>query len=299
MMLVEYPFVTPDYFSLKKSPVFCANCGGIGHVYKTCNHPITSYGIICFRLCYDKETNTISPKYLMVQRKDSLSFVEFLRGKYDVNNTKYLLKLFSNMTENERDKLRSMEFDDLWKELWCKSSTFERNKNFNKEYQDSKERFTLLKSGVFINGQDNVRFFFNIDYILDNSVSDYDETEWGFPKGRRNINEDDVNCALREFREETNISIKNIKMCNYMKPLEEVFSGTNNVRYKHVYYIAKLNSNFGDTNEYTPCVSSNNIEIKDIRWFDYNEAQSKIRNVNIERKELFKRLNQIVVKTIR
>jgi 8-oxo-dGTP pyrophosphatase MutT (NUDIX family) len=122
---------------------------------------------------------------------------------------------------------------------------------------------------------------------------------WGFPKGRRNINEDDVNCALREFREETNISIKNIKMCNDMKPLEEVFSGTNNVRYKHVYYIAKLNSNFGDTNEYTPCVSSNNIEIKDIRWFDYNEAQSKIRNVNIERKELFKRLNQIVVKTIR
>ena len=58
--------VHPDY---RKKLVFCANCGGLGHIYKTCNHPIISYGIICYKPFYDKITNSVYPKYLMVQRK--------------------------------------------------------------------------------------------------------------------------------------------------------------------------------------------------------------------------------------
>ena len=297
-MLIEYPFVTLDNFSLKKNPVFCANCGGFGHVYKTCNHPITSYGIICYKLCYDKTTNAISPKYLMVQRKDSLSFVEFLRGKYDVNNTKYIMKLFSNMTKSERQRLDDFDFDELWKEMWCKNPVYDRSKNFNKEYQESKIRFSMLKNGVYINSVDNGKFFFDIKYIINNTKSDFDETEWGFPKGRRNINEDDISCALREFREETNLNLKNIRLCEDVKPLEEVFSGTNKVRYRHVYYIAKYNNSFPSGNDEL-YVNTNNIEIKDIKWYNYNDAQSKIRDSNIERKELLKRLNQMVMRTIR
>ena len=63
-----------------KKHIFCANCGCIGHVYKSCNHPVISYGIICYTLFYDMEANIVYPKYLMVQRKDSLSYVEFIRG---------------------------------------------------------------------------------------------------------------------------------------------------------------------------------------------------------------------------
>jgi 8-oxo-dGTP pyrophosphatase MutT (NUDIX family) len=40
------------------------------------------------------------------------------------------------------------------------------------------------------------------------------EPEWGFPKGRRNYNEKDIDCALREFSEETGYSkysLKNIE----------------------------------------------------------------------------------------
>jgi hypothetical protein len=70
----------------KKNTILCANCGGVGHIYKSCNHPVISYGVICYQMFYDLDTNSIYPKYLMVQRKDSLNYVEFIRGKYDVQN---------------------------------------------------------------------------------------------------------------------------------------------------------------------------------------------------------------------
>lgn len=296
MMLVQQPMDTLP--TMKRQPVFCANCGGFGHIYKTCNHPITSYGIICYRLYYNKTNNTISPRYLLVQRKDSLSFVEFMRGKYDLNNRKYLMQLFSNMTDDERQKIYRVDFDTLWKEMWCKTSVYESNRNFSKEYNESREKFNLLKKGIYIKSASSSDVdFFNLEYVLDNTTSEYNETEWGFPKGRRNINEDDVHCALREFREETGIHTRNIRICENIKPLEEIFSGTNKVRYRHIYYVAKYMAPYFVEDSETPC-PTNNVEIKNIEWFDYNDAQTKIRKINVERRELFKRLNAMVMRTI-
>ena len=36
--------------------------------------------------------------------------------------------------------------------------------------------------------------------------------EWGFPKGRRNYQENDIDCATREWEEETGYSRNQIKM---------------------------------------------------------------------------------------
>jgi NADH pyrophosphatase NudC (nudix superfamily) len=72
-----------------------------------------------------------------------------------------------------------------------------------------------------------------------------------------------------------------------------VFSGSNKVRYKHVYYIARLVT---DVEPFT--INPNNKqqckEIRNIQWFSYEDAQSKIRVYNIERKELLKRLHQVI-----
>lgn len=284
------------FYHQERNSVNCANCGGQGHIYKTCNHPITSYGVICYKLCYNPEDNTIYPKYLFVQRRDSLSFIEFMRGKYDVNNIKYILKLFSFMTEEERHKIHSMTYDELLKDMWKKSGSI------NRDYNDAKVKYGILKNGVYIKNQKNDIIFFNMEYILSHSKSEYNETEWGFPKGRRNINEDDINCALREFKEETGINLKHVRISHTVKPFEEVFLGTNKVRYKHVYYVGKYQSSLFDNDKVyqdEPIVTSSNcMEIRDIKWLTYNEAQSKIRDINIERKELFKRLNHIVLKTI-
>lgn len=45
--------------------------------------------------------NGTYPMYLMVQRKDSVAYVEFIRGKYDLSNKTYIEKMFRNMTLEE------------------------------------------------------------------------------------------------------------------------------------------------------------------------------------------------------
>lgn len=295
--------VHPDY---RKKLVFCANCGGLGHIYKTCNHPIISYGIICYKPFYDKSTNSVYPKYLMVQRKDSLCYVEFIRGKYDLKNKDYILKLFSHMTNDERVNIYTApDFEYLWNSMWCRgqnSANEQNTKNFNKECKEATEKFNILSKGYNIITSAGATISFNLKYIIDNTSSLYNETEWGFPKGRRNINEDDVSCAIREFREETGITVRNIRISRDIKPLEEVFTGSNKIRYKHVYYVARYQSQKHDSNtqpqnHYDPSNMYQSKEVKDVQWFSYQEAQQRIRGLNVERKELFKRLNHIVIKS--
>lgn len=279
----------------RQKNVLCANCGFMGHIYKNCNHPIISYGIICYRLVYNSNLNGISPEYLMVQRKDSLSYVEFIRGKYNIKAKSYIMDMFSLMTEEERQGIKINTFDNLWQTLWCKNLSDD-SKSFSKEYKEAYDKFNMLKNGYYIkNG--NEMTFFSIDYITDNTKSKFDETEWGFPKGRRNINECDIHCAIREFKEETGISSKSIYVSHYIKPLEEVFSGSNNVRYKHVYYVAKMIDN--SKVSLNPLNKQQIKEIRNIQWFNYTDAQNKIRDTNIERKELFRRLNQTIIKNIK
>lgn len=245
----------------------------------------------------------------MVQRKDSLCFVEFIRGKYEPQNKNYIMKMFNNMTEQERERIRTTDFQTLWNSMWCRSEDSDeaQSKSLTKEFRESSEKFDMIKKGYYIKAADSDELtYFDIIYILENTTAKYDDTEWGFPKGRRNISENDLACALREFTEETGISYKNIKVCYDIKPIEEVFSGSNKIRYKHVYYVAKQLSASADgngnklnsTSLYNPANKMQSKEVKDVRWFTYKEAQDLIREHNVERKELFKRLNAMIMRSI-
>jgi len=269
--------------------VQCANCGGNGHVYKNCNHPVTSYGVICFQLMYDHQMN-VYPRYLMVQRKDSLSFVEFIRGKYTIDQKAYLMRLISNMTPKERDGLRNKTFEELWRALWVTEDT----RAFIREFHEAKMRFEMLKRGCIMKNDNNEIFYFDINFILDNTTCLLAEPEWGFPKGRRNINEHDLVTALRECKEESGVEPHQIHVVNNLKPFEEVFSGTNKVRYRHVYYLGYcLNGKKGIFN---PNNKLQSREVKDVQWFCYDNAQRMIRDHNIERKELLKRVHMLIMK---
>ena len=86
----------------------CNNCGISGHAFHNCKHPITSIGIIIFRM-YD---NNI--QYLMIKRKHSLGFVEFMRGKYDLDNITYLENILNLISTEEKELLLKNDFDILW-----------------------------------------------------------------------------------------------------------------------------------------------------------------------------------------
>ena len=70
---------------MNKHLKFCINCGKNGHSFHNCSKPIMSNGIIAFTK-KDKDY-----KYLLICRKDTLGYVEFLRGKYkSVYNYDYI-----------------------------------------------------------------------------------------------------------------------------------------------------------------------------------------------------------------
>ena len=85
---------------------FCNNCGKHGHLFHQCKNPITSIGIIVFN-------NSDELKYLMIRRKDSLGYVDFMRGKYPLFNKRYLLNIINEMTINEKNNLLEEKYEKL------------------------------------------------------------------------------------------------------------------------------------------------------------------------------------------
>ena len=194
----------------------------------------------------------------MIRRKDSMSFAEFMRGKYDPDDEPYVGTLIKNMTLKEQAAIASEPFETLWKQLWGDDRT-------SADYVPSRDKFNQL---------DRVR-------LMRENLSEYIEPEWGFPKGRRMRGETDMACAVREFGEETNIPreaytvLKNIMF-------EETFMGLNNVRYRHVYFVALLTqADLVNLNQrFTPMQRR---EISGVAWKTFAEAEALVRPHHIER----------------
>ena len=84
----------------------CSNCGAQGHQYRNCIKPIFSYGIL-----YYKTESEFS--ILMVQRKQTISFVDFVRGKYNLKNINNINRMFSTMTKEEKDTIEYLYNNNL------------------------------------------------------------------------------------------------------------------------------------------------------------------------------------------
>lgn len=313
-----------------ESNIYCLNCGKKGHIIKKCLQPIISLGIICIRLKIPLNMNDIinySKKiqhnylfsldeinklkkikiimtnlniteldsmieYLFIRRKNSLNYIEFMRGKYDLDNTTYLENILNLISEEEKEMLLTQDFHDLWNKLWEYNK-----KNNNIEYKNSEAKFNFLKKGYYTK-KNEINIFINLENIIQNSrkVYKYQEPEWGFPKGRRNLKEKNVDCAKREFEEETNFLSNDYHILN-MNPLEEIYLSTNYSKYKHIYYIAQIN-NVNKKIGLDPENINQKIEIGDINWYSFEEGTSKIRNYNIEKKNIFYTLHNTIRLTV-
>ena len=223
--------------------IYCRNCGKKGHKYKDCFYPRLSYGIIIFN---DKE------QIIMIERKDSISYIEFIRGKYDLDNPEYIQLLINRMNISEKSKLNKYSFKELWSDI-CFS-------NNNKDYDDCLEKYNNV----------------NLKLYLENTTTNYKYNEWEIPKGRRNLNESNKSCAIREFEEETNIKIDEYDIYDNILPLEEEYIGSNGAKYKNVYYIGKIKNN---NKELTINYENDNqiSEIRSIEWLNKNECIKRIR----------------------
>ena len=158
-------------------PSHCNNCGINGHTFSNCKFPITSVGLIAFRsnsacsrlggppdpLHSEPLNKSLLPsascgggltgappvncvEYLLICRKDTIGFIEFMRGKYAINNQAYIQNLISEMTLTEKQRLLDHDCPSLWYNLWgdCVSS------QFRSEEKNARDKFEALKEGVTV-----------------------------------------------------------------------------------------------------------------------------------------------------
>lgn len=235
-------------------------------MFRTCKDPIISCGIILLRGIYEPLKLPADPKTvsaLMVRRKDSMSYVEFIRGKYEVSELSYVQKLVSNMTIPEQTAISKEQFETLWTKLWGAGRD-----TFGAEFDIALDKYNRL---------DRVK-------LVKEAPSAYPDPEWGFPKGRRARGEQDMDCAIREFFEETNIPREAYGICEDLTFIE-VFKGTNDVFYKHVYFVGLLH-NSRLINLKQKLTQTQRREISAVAWKTMDECKTVTRPHYVERKSL-------------
>jgi len=258
----------------KNNYQFCNNCGRNGHLFHACKKPITSAGIVCF----NNKNQKI--KYLMICRRNTLGYVDFLRGKYPIYNQYYIQNLIDEMTIEEKNNLLTKNFNELWIDLWGNFKGLQ----YTNEEKNSKIKFQTIKEGIDFNGE-----IYNLNDFIQNSKTNWTCPEWGFPKGRRNYQENDIKCANREFIEETGFREQDYDILKNVLPYEEIFMGSNFKSYKHKYYIAFM-INFNNLQSYQ------RSEVSKMKWVDLEECLKIIRPYNIEKKEIIKKIDKVLHK---
>lgn len=282
----------------------CTNCGNFGHNYKQCLDPITSYGMIIFRVnggwnqadqfltnsssITGLEQSYSNIEYLLIQRKDSLGFVEIMRGKYKLQDIDYIKHQLAGTTAEERVKLLTVPFDDLWIGLWGRS-TAEQGQAYKNEKENSRSKLMSLRDGYY----DEVsKQTITLAGLLEKIPLQWATPEWGFPKGRRDFRENEYRCALREVKEETSLTENDILPIKNLLPIQESFFGSNNIHYSHKYYLS-----------YMPVVKSISLdtknehmmrEIGNIGWFRLEEALRMIRPDNVEKREILLKASSLL-----
>lgn len=246
----------------------CSNCGSFGHFFRNCSEPITSLGILAFR----RSSTTI--QWLLVRRRDSLGFIEIMRGKYDIKDISGIQSLIDQTTVSERERFKTLSFHELWSELWNGQAS----KRYLAEYEQAKRKFEQLVP--------------MLPQLYESSETSWTEPEWGFPKGRRSSSETELACAFRETLEEAGILRKHLTLVSGDALVEE-FRGSNGILYRHRYWLAETPQTLDVGMD--PANKDQRREIGAVEWFSLQDAIDKIRPYNVEKKDILIRAHAIIL----
>ena len=343
-----------EYETNFRRKILCANCGRSGHEFKSCNEPITSYGIInidiindtneililkdkfstkkrtyykiisskypdieCYisdniKLCEEQEDiykldNETIPyqdeeqiqrfcyykdkiKFMMVSRRFSLGFIEFIRGKYDVSNAKTIINLFEQMYEEEIRYIQKNQYDNILYYFLNRNNEEKEvvlnriyEGKYSNEYCEAKIKFNMLQNPA---EDENNDIPLDLDFYTKHIKPRWKKPEWGFPKGRRDKRaEENMSCACREFEEETGYRKNDYVVLNKIEPIEEKLIGTNGISYKHIYYLSMNN-----LDKDTKLSDYDTYEIGEIKWFTYDDAMNHIRPYHTDKKKILTRI---------
>lgn len=196
-----------------------------------------SVGIVLF----DKSGKNV----LLVQKRHSYAYTDFVTGKYNKNNRRNLLAKFNNMTIHEKLLLRSLEFDMMWYHLCL-------NHDKTPSYYKHLAKFT----SSFLSK--NIKFFKSIINGSNRSI----ELMWEPPKGRISNKESNLSCAIRELKEETGITTDSYRIIKGEKIKKAIVR--DGVKYIIYYYVARCKEDVRPT--YNVNNTTQIIEISNAKW---------------------------------
>jgi 8-oxo-dGTP pyrophosphatase MutT (NUDIX family) len=261
----------------------CTNCGQRGHFHKECEEPKISIGIICFRYDFFKT----SLEFLLVHKKYTFAYTDFIRGNYEYSNINELIELIKGISPTERERIMTIKkFQILWDDIWTSSAVVCTTEKFKKDYDIAEAKFNLLTS-VGIHGT-------TFNEIIQNNPSVNNGPKWEFPKGKRDINESNIKCACREFQEETDISPDEYEIRFEFSPIIDEFVGNNGINYKYIYFVGQSHDLM-----FVPKINEKNKhqihEIGDIGWFSLENVLEKINKPGPQLNQLFEKLQKTYI----
>lgn len=225
-----------------------------------------SYGVAICR--FNTETNQY--ELLLVKKRCTYNFVEFVLGHYAKNNESRLLYLFNGMTNSEKLSILSLDYGNIYYNVFLTNpdSLFFDDKTVISEnlakYKEYKRKFieTFTRDGGV-----------KLRKIIAKSKNI--ETIWEVPKGRKSHpQEKELMCAIRETEEETGIGLDKYNLLMDISP-RKISHMDANTKYMNYIYIGVINNN-----KYVPKVLfSNNQQISEVvnmTWMSLDQ----IRNID-------------------
>lgn len=231
----------------------------------------TSHGVA---LCkYDKnEKGNSDVKILMIKRRYTYAYFSFVFGHYQKHNKKRIKYLFNNMTFGEKIDILSMNFSNIWYRLWlCEPEkvydTYKQNIATEIQVKNLTNYFRKKSKFEHIFTRDGGKL---LQRLINNSSNA--STPWEIPKGGADANELDLNCAVREFEEETGVTPDKYKLMWNINPITSSHKD-DNIVYKSNYYVACFSG--GSNSNWVPKVKFNSIkqlaEVELIKWVSLDE----------------------------
>ena len=262
-----------------------------------------SFGVALCRL-----NKNLQPEIMLVKKKNSYYFFEFILGKYQKNNDKYLMKLFNNMTYREKIEILELNFDNLWYKLWLElpnqntqNKYFNKTNNWNIKQGNKNKELTCYekkKLHVYIKNKSKFESAFlhdsgkRLKYLINNSTNA--ESLWEIPKGRKTQQEKKMDTAIREFEEETSINSSNYSILWHVPPVTESFKDAG-ITYKNTYYLATANLINGQLWDPKVCFNSysQTLEIESVKWVSLKEIEFLLLT-KISKKRILKLYKSII-----
>ncbi len=232
-----------------------------------------SYGIALCR--YNTEKNN-QIEIAMVKKRYSYSFFNFVFGRYKPNDIKYLKYLFNNMSFSEKIDILGMQFENMWYRIWLSSPS----KHF-----DISDVYKIDTTRIITRDEKYRSFYqkknkFEKNFVNDGGkklreliyCSNDAEITWEIPKGGKHEHETNIDCAMREFTEETCIPHTKYKILHDISPTVETINDNGSI-YQHYYYVAKARDNVNIEPKINFSSFAQISEVGQIKWVSLEEIK--------------------------